>query len=116
MKVLPAGTELSSSTQTTVVPSTNMTFQVTVKNSGDSQESSIPVTLRIVQASGGNIVKRARIDFISPGETKPVTFGGDFSAITFASPATVKVEVQPVPGETNTSNNSADYPVIFSTG
>jgi hypothetical protein len=115
VKVLPAGTELSTSTQTKIVPSTNMTFQVSVKNSGDSQESSIPVTLRIVQSSGGTIIKRARIDFISPGETKPVTFGGDFSSITFASPATVKVEVQPVPGETNTSNNSADYPVIFST-
>jgi hypothetical protein len=115
VKVLPKGTELSSSTQTTIVPSTNMTFQVLVKNSGDSQESSIPVTLKIVQSSGGTITKRATIDFISPGETKPVTFGGDFSAITFAAPATVKVEVQPVPGETNTSNNSADYPVIFST-
>ena len=115
LKVLPAGTELSTSTQTKIVPSTNMTFQLTVKNSGDSQESSIPVTLKIVQSSGGTIVKRATIDFISPGETKPVTFGGDFSKITFAAPATVKVEVQPVPGETNTSNNSADYPVIFST-
>jgi hypothetical protein len=115
VKVLPTGTELSTSTQTKIVPSTNMTFQVLVKNSGDSQESSIPVTLKIVQSSGGTIVKRATIDFISPGETKPVTFGGDFSAITFAAPATVKVEVQPVPGETNTSNNSADYPVIFST-
>ena len=114
-KVLPAGTELSTSTQTKIVPTTNMTFQVMVKNSGDSQESSIPVTLRIVQSSGGTIIKHARIDFISPGETKPVTFGGDFSAITFAAPATVKVEVQPVQGETNTSNNSADYPVIFST-
>ena len=115
VKVLPAGTELSTSTQTKIVPSTNMTFQVLVKNSGDSQESSIPVTLKIVQSSGGTITKRATIDFISPGETKPVTFGGDFSAITFAAPATVKVEVQPVPGETNTSNNSADYPAIFST-
>ena len=116
VKVLPAGTELSTSTQTKVIPSTNMTFQVMVKNSGDSQESSIPVTLKIVQSQGGTITKRATIDFISPGETKPVTFGGDFSAITFAAPATVKVEVQPVQGETNTSNNSADYPVIFSTG
>ena len=115
VKVLPAGTELSTSTQTKIVPSTTMTFQVMVKNSGDSQESSIPVTLKIVQSQGSTITKHATIDFISPGETKPVTFGGDFSAITFAAPATVKVEVQPVQGETNTSNNSADYPVIFST-
>jgi hypothetical protein len=32
----------------------------------------------------------------------------------FASAATLKIEVTPVAGETNTGNNSADYPVIFS--
>jgi hypothetical protein len=114
-KVLPAGTELSTSTQTKIVPTTNMTFQVTVKDSGDSQEANIPVTLTIVQSQGGNIVKHAKIDFINPGEEKSVTFGGDFSALTFAAPATVKVEVQPVQGESNKTNNSSDYPVIFST-
>jgi hypothetical protein len=114
-KVLPAGTELSTSTQMKIVPTTNMTFQVTVKDSGDSQEANIPVTLTIVQSQGGNIVKHAKIDFINPGEEKSVTFGGDFSALTFAAPATVKVEVQPVQGESNKTNNSSDYPVIFST-
>jgi hypothetical protein len=98
-----------------IVPTTNMTFQVTVKDSGDSQEANIPVTLTIVQSQGGNIVKHAKIDFINPGEEKSVTFGGDFSALTFAAPATVKVEVQPVQGESNKTNNSSDYPVIFST-
>ena len=28
----------------------------------------------------------------------------------------MRVDVDPVPGETNTSNNSAEYPVIFSLG
>jgi hypothetical protein len=32
----------------------------------------------------------------------------------FGLPTTVKVDIQPVPGETVTSNNSADYKVIFS--
>jgi hypothetical protein len=114
-KVFPQGTELSQSTQTKIIPRTGMSFQVAVKDSGDSQEANIPVTLTIQQSQGGNIVKHATIGFINPGEVKTVTFGGDFSQISFAAPATLKVEVTPVKGESNTSNNSADYPIIFST-
>ena len=50
VKVQPAGTELSTSSQTTVVVRTNMSIDVTVEDSGDSQEANIPVTLRIIQA------------------------------------------------------------------
>jgi CARDB len=113
VKALPAGTELSTSQQTTVVVRTNLTFQVNVKNSGDSQEANIPVTLRIIQSGQPDVVKHAKIDFINPGEVKPVNFT-NFPAPSFQTPAQIKVEVQPVQGESNTSNNSADYPVIFS--
>jgi hypothetical protein len=90
-----------------------MAFRVTVEDSGDSQETGIPVTLRIVQSSGGTITKKQTIPFINPGEQKAVVFT-NIPAVNFASNATIKVEVQPVPGETKTDNNSADYPVIFS--
>ena len=36
--------------------------------------------------------------------------------VQFATKTVLKVDVQPVPGERNTSNNSTDYPVIFSLG
>jgi len=42
-----------------------------------------------------------------------VTFR-NFPQFNFSTPATLKVEVSPVAGETKTDNNSADYPVIFS--
>ena len=113
VKVQPTGTELSTSTQTTVVVRTNMSIVVTVEDSGDSQEANIPVTLRIVQAGVPDVVKHATIGFINPGETKTVSFT-NFPAPSFQNPAQIKVEVQPVQGETNTSNNSADYSVIFS--
>lgn len=113
VKALPAGTELSTSTQTTVVVRTNLTIQVNVKNSGDAQEANIPVTLRILQSGQPDVVKHAKIDFINPGEIKPVNFT-NFPAPSFQTPAQIRVEVQPVQGETNTSNNSASYPVIFS--
>jgi hypothetical protein len=112
VKVQPGNVELSTSTQTKVVVRTNMTFQVTVEDSGDSQEANIPVTLTIQQTSG-NIKKTATIGFINPGEQKTVSITG-FPAVDFGVTATVKVEVQPVTGETKTDNNSADYPVIFS--
>jgi hypothetical protein len=113
VKAQPAGTELSTSTQTTVVVRTNLSIEVTVENSGDSQEANIPVTLRIVQSGVPDVVKKATIGFISPGEQRTVSFT-NFPAPSFQSPAQIKVEVQPVPNESNTSNNSADYSVLFS--
>jgi hypothetical protein len=112
-EVLPSGTELSTTQQTPITVRTNMAFRVTVEDSGDSQETGIPVTLRIVQSSGGTITKKQTIPFINPGEQKAVVFT-NIPAVNFASNATIKVEVQPVAGETKTDNNSADYPVIFS--
>jgi hypothetical protein len=111
--VQPTGTELSTSTQTTVVVRTNMSIDVTVEDSGDSQEANIPVTLRIIQSGVPTVTKRATIGFINPGEQKTVSFT-NFPAPSFQNPAQIKVEVQPVQGESNTSNNSADYSVIFS--
>lgn len=113
-KVLPSGTELSPSTTATIVVSTDLGFQVTVENSGTAQVLAVPVTLTI-EAKGGNITKKARIDFLNPGEQKVVTFRNiTIPPQDFANTATIKVEVMPVTGESNTSNNSADYPVIFS--
>ena len=112
-KVLPAGRELSTTTQTTIVVRTDMAFVVTVKNSGNSQVFSVPVKLTIEQPKGGNITKTARIDFLNPGDETQVTFR-NFPTVNFTTPETIKVEVQPVAGEENTGNNSADYPVIFS--
>jgi hypothetical protein len=111
-KVQPQGVELSTTTQTTVILRTNMSIEVTVEDSGNSQEANIPVKLTIVQAGSPTYSKTATIGFISPGEQKTVSFTNfpNFQV----KPAQVKVEVTPVKGETNTGNNSADYPVIFS--
>ena len=49
---------------------------------------------------------------IDPGETKTVTFS-DFPDFPFGENTTVQVSVEPVPGETRTDNNSAEYPVVF---
>jgi CARDB protein len=111
----PGGQVLSVGSLTTVTATTDLAFSVVVENGGDSQEVQIPVTLTIDRpsAQGGPIVKTQRIDVINPGESKTLSFTG-FGQVPFASQTTVRVDVKAVPGETNTSNNSYSYPVIFS--
>jgi hypothetical protein len=111
-KVMPAGIQLSTSVETKITISTDLSFEVGVTNSGENQEVGVKVRLTI-PAQPSPIVKNATIDVIDPGETKPVTFS-DFPDFPFGEGTTVQVQVLPVPGETNTGNNSAEYPVVFS--
>jgi hypothetical protein len=112
--VLPGGERLSPTEENTVQASEETAFQVLVRNSGDSLETGVQVTLRIVQ-SPTSITEEKTIDLIQPGKTKNVVFS-DLGEVTIAEPATLRVNVAPVQGETNTGNNSAEYRVIFSFG
>lgn len=113
-KVLPEGTQISPTIETTIKASTQLGFEVGVTNTGESQEVQIQVTLTIPKQPQA-IVKKATIDLIDVGETKSVTFK-EFPEVPFGEKTTVQVSVRPVTGEKNTSNNSAEYPVIFSLG
>ncbi len=112
VKVLPGSVTLSTTENAPIPASTDLAFEVAVENSGEAQEVQVPVTLTI-QKSPQPIVKRAVIDIINSGETKIVTFR-DFPQPPFGRQTTITVEVTPVPGERRTSNNTAEYPVIFS--
>jgi hypothetical protein len=114
VKVLPAGTLLSPSTEATIVAKTDLGFEVTVEDTGDSQEVQVTVTLTVRQ-SPTPIVKKAVIAQINPGEQKTVIFK-NLGPVQFATKTVVRVDVQPVPLEKSTTNNSAEYPVIFSLG
>jgi hypothetical protein len=84
---------------------------VGVEDTGESQEVRIKVTLTIPKQPD-SIVKTASIPIIDAGETKAVVFTVG-ALVPFGEQTTVKVDVDPVPGETNTTNNTAEYPVIF---
>ena len=112
VRVQPSGQTLSQTNENTIAASDKLQFQVSVKNSGDYQETQVEVTLTI-QFSQGPIKKTETIPVINQGQTANVFFR-DFANITFGEPTTLKVSVKPVPGEQNTSNNAAEYPVIFS--
>ena len=110
-EVNPAGVQLTTSTETKITISTDLTFEVGVQNSGENQEVGVKVELTI-PAGDNPIEKTGTIDVIDPNETKTVTFS-DFPDFPFGENTTVQVSVVPVPGETRTDNNSAEYPVVF---
>jgi hypothetical protein len=111
---LPDGKHLDPNAENTITASTDLAFQVVVEDSGDFQEFNIQVTLTIAK-SPTSIVKHKKIDIINAGQQRTVTFT-DLGPPPFGVPTTVKVDVQPVPGERTTTNNSAEYRVIFSLG
>src|SRR5262245_16219194 len=113
-KALPGNQELSESTENTVTATTDLGFAVAVEDTGDSQEVQVKVTLTI-QQSPTPIVQTKTVDLINPGEQKTVVFR-NLGQVQFATRTVVKVDVQPVPQEKNTANNSKQYPVIFSLG
>ena len=111
VRALPSGQTLSPDTETTIKVSTQLAFEVGVTDSGDSQEVRVKVTLTIPKQPEP-IVQTQTIPIIDPGETKTVTFEVG-TLVPFGEQIAVKVDVDPVAGETNTSNNTAEFPVIF---
>ena len=114
VRVQPGNQTLSTSQENTVTASVRLAFQVLVKNSGNSQETQVQVNLNI-QQSPQPIKKSATIGIINPGETKVVTFR-NLGSPSFGTKVTVQASVEPVTGERNKNNNSADYPVVFTLG
>ena len=112
VEALPSGTRLTTTAETTILVTDELAFEVGVEDTGDSQEVQIKVTLTIPKQPDP-IVQTKTIPLIDPGETKAVTFQVG-TLVPFGETVSVKVDVDPVLGETNTSNNTFEYPVIFS--
>jgi hypothetical protein len=106
---------LSESSLNTVTSSSSLVFQVTIHNGGISQEVQVKVTLVIGRPSPPKspITKTETVQLIDPGQDQTVTFSG-IDGVEFAAQTKVTVDVAAVPHETNLSNNSAQFPVIFS--
>jgi hypothetical protein len=111
--VSPQGSDLTTSSATTIKVSADLTFRVTVENSGDFPEVNVPVRL-VIDAGGKPITRVRRIPSIQPTQQTTVDFSNfDLPPSAFGNRATVTVTVVKVPGETNLSNNSASYTVFF---
>lgn len=112
----PGATPLTTATATTVKVSADLAFAATVEDSGNFQENGVVVHLTIT--AGSTTIKRTQtIQTIASKTQQSVSFGNfNLPTAAFGNRATVKVDVAPVPGETNTSNNTATYTVFFTLG
>ena len=106
------GAILSQSERNTIIATTDLGFEVVFENSGESTETGIQVELTI-QKETEPLVRTRRVDLTEPGEEVRVTFR-NVQPVPFVQETTLQVNIRPVAGETNTANNSAEYPVIFS--
>ena len=119
VRATPNGPTLSSTTDLNqITASPDLGFDATVHNGGDSQEVGIKVTLTIQRepAAGQAIVQTQKISVIDPGQDIVVHFTKVDVGALIAEKAKLTVDVAPVPGEHDKTNNSASYPVIFSLG
>ncbi len=114
--VLPSGTDLSTENTNTIELSTDLTFSVTIENSGCAQEVGLRVRLTI-QQTPRPITAQRTIDLLDPGDEATVNFPDlQDSSPDLDQRTSMTVEVEPVPNETNTGNNEENYPVQFSIG
>jgi hypothetical protein len=111
--VSPQGSDLTTSAATTIKVSADLTFVVSVQDSGDFPQTNVPVTLKI-KAGSFSVTKRDTITSIQPKETVHVSFTNfDLPAQAFSNQVQITATVEKVPGETKLDNNSATYPAFF---
>jgi hypothetical protein len=97
-----------------VQPSADLAFVAMVQNGGNATENNVPVTATLTFPGNAQVKQSATIATIAAGKTQDVTITG------FAIPpealskvCTLKVTAGPVPGERDSSNNSAQYKLLL---
>jgi hypothetical protein len=111
VSALPGKKPLSRTSVNSIDLRPNWAFAVTVFNGGCRNEKRIDVRVSIFKGEQPMTTVR-QIDQISPGEKRTVVLG-DVGLPDLQKRLLVRVEVEPVPTETNVENNSAEYPVTF---
>jgi hypothetical protein len=108
--VRPADVELSESGVNRVPVSDQLTFDVTVQNQGESEETDLAVSVAIT--NGDRINVDQTIPRIAAGESETVSIPIPDAPSTEAV-STATVAVAPVPGEGTRENNRLQYQVAF---
>jgi hypothetical protein len=106
------GSRLNPNALNKIVATTDLSFEVVFENSGDSTETGVEVELTI-QKETEPLTRTRRVDLTEPGQEVRAVFR-NVGPVPFVQRTTLQVSVKPVPGEENASNNTAEYPVIFS--
>ncbi len=94
-----------------VTAGSNVTFNVKFANQGDNAETDVRVRIRI-RGAGDTITVQKTVDQTLPKSetTVAIPLG---QAPPIGAAVTITVEVLPVPGEKNTTNNAQDFSAIF---
>lgn len=108
--VEPSGTELTETGVNRVPVADNMTFDVTVQNQGESEETDVAVSVAITNGTDINVEQT--IPRIAAGATETVSIPIREKPGT-EGVSNVAVEVAPVPGEGTRDNNRLEYQVAF---
>jgi len=117
VKATPSGPQLSPTADLNQIKATpDLGFDAVVHNGGNSQEVGIKVTLTIQRspAVGKAIVQTKSIPVIDPDQDVVVHFTKVDVGALIAEKAKLTVDVAPVLGEHDKTNNTASYTVIFS--
>jgi hypothetical protein len=94
------------------VPADIDAFLVTFANQGENDEFDVRVTLTIEGDSGEPIRSSKTVDEVLQGQQAEVAMPVD-EPPPVGEPVTITVEVEPVPGEEKTDNNSQTYQALF---
>ena len=86
------------------------TFTVTVENTGSNQETNVKVDVTVT-AAGKQLKDSHVINSTQPGSKVNVEI--PVSGISVGVASKIEVDVEPVPGETNSENNKGTYLAIF---
>lgn len=109
-------TQLSPGSTTPLVTGEDLTFQVTVENGGDFNESNIDVSFTYVTPNNpAGTVQKTTIPEIAPGapNNKVLSFSLGQTDPYLTSASSIVIEVATVPEEKVVSNNKVTYPVEF---
>ncbi|MGH2901281.1 MAG: CARDB domain-containing protein, partial [Solirubrobacteraceae bacterium] len=92
--------------------SSSLSFSVKIANQGDNAESDVRVRVRIRGGGGDPITVQKVVDqtMAKTETTVAIPLG---KAPPIAQAVTIVVDVLPVPGEKNTTNNTSTYTAIF---
>jgi hypothetical protein len=105
-----ANTLASEPTLNHVSGGSNPTFTVNVENGGESTETNVKANVTVT--AGGKQFKASHvIEKIENGKT--VSVDVPVNGVPLGEAAKVEVEVEKVPGETNTENNKQTYLAVF---
>jgi hypothetical protein len=111
----PADVELGQGGKTAEVPATtDLGFEVSVQNQGDGVEQNVAVKGEITLPGGVVVTQTGTIVSIAAGKTESVVLKGfAIPGEALGQPATLKITVGPVPGESVKTNNTATYKILL---